>query len=121
LQDYITKAKEKDPLIEAVWKLRAITGYKSKKEEWEIENTTKWTSKHLHGQYQRQVSELTTMENAYRWMQESIGLKIETDALITAAQDQALDTKCHKAKILHITNDPTCRMCKERDETVATQ
>jgi len=44
LQEYISKAKEKNPLIEAVWKQQAITGYKSKNEEieeWEIENTTK--------------------------------------------------------------------------------
>ena len=52
-------------------------------------------------------------------MRESIGLKMETEALITAAQDQALDTECHKVKILHNTNDPKCRMCKEKDETVA--
>jgi len=30
LQEYIGKAKEKDPLIEAVWKHQAIKGYKSK-------------------------------------------------------------------------------------------
>jgi len=52
-------------------------------------------------------------------MQESTALKIETEALITPAQDQALDTKGHKAKMLHTTNDPKCRMCKEKDETVA--
>jgi len=52
-------------------------------------------------------------------MRESTGLKIETEALITAAQDQALDTKCHRAKILHTTNDAKCRMCKDKDETVA--
>jgi len=52
-------------------------------------------------------------------MQESTRLKIKTEAFITTAQDEALDTKCHKAKILHTTNDPKCRMCKEKDETVA--
>ena len=90
LQGYINKAKEKGPLIEAVWKHPSIKGYKSKKEEmevWETENTTKWTSIHLHGQYKRQVPEITSMENAYKWMRESTGLKIETEALITAAQD----------------------------------
>jgi len=50
------------------------------------------------------------MENAYRWMRENTGLKIETEALITAAQNQTLDTKCHKAKILHMTNDPKGRL-----------
>jgi len=39
-------------------------------------------------------------------MGKSTGLKVETEALITAAQDQALDTKCHKAKVLHLSNDP---------------
>ena len=52
-------------------------------------------------------------------MRECTGLKIETEALITATQDQALDNKCHKAKIPHTTNDPKCRMCKEKDETIA--
>jgi len=71
LQEYISKTKEKDLLIEAVWKHQAIKGYKSKKEEmdeWETENTTKWTSKQLHGQYKRQVPEITSMEKAYGWM-----------------------------------------------------
>jgi len=51
-------------------------------------------------------------------MRKSTGLKIETEAPITAALDQALD-KWHKAKILHTTNDPKCKMCKEKDEAVA--
>jgi len=59
------------------------------------------------------------MENAYKWMQESTGLKIETETLITAAQDHALNTKCHKVKYSTMINDPKCRMCKEKDETVA--
>jgi len=90
-------------------------------EEWEIENTTKWTSKQLHGEYKRQVQvpEITSLEIAYRWKQESTGLKIVTEALITTAQDQAPDTKCHKAKILHTTNNPKCSMCKDKDEAVA--
>jgi len=49
----------------------------------------------------RSLPEITSMENAYKWMQESTGLKIETETLTTAAQDHALNTKCHKAKILH--------------------
>jgi len=35
LQEYISKAEEKDPLKEAVWKHQAIKRYKSKKEEME--------------------------------------------------------------------------------------
>ena len=124
LREYISKAKEKDPLIETVWEHQAIKRYKSKKdemEEWETEITTKWTSKQLHGHYKRQVGlpEITSMENACRWMRETTGLKIETEALITAAQDQALDNKCLKVKILHTKNYPKCRLCKEKDDTIA--
>jgi len=35
LQEYISKAEEKDALKEAVWKHQAIKRYKSKKEEME--------------------------------------------------------------------------------------
>lgn len=37
-------------------------------------------------------------------------LKIETEALKTAAQDHALNTKYHKTKVPHTMNDPICRM-----------
>jgi len=53
------------------------------------------------------------MESAYRWMRESTGLKMKAEALITAAQDQALDTKCHKANTLYTTNDSNAG-CAER-------
>lgn len=59
----------------------------------------KWVTKPLHGQYRRQGPEVTTIENTYRWLKEGTGLKIETEALITAAQDQGLNTKYHQAKV----------------------
>ncbi|KAJ8018646.1 hypothetical protein HOLleu_43265 [Holothuria leucospilota] len=54
---------------------------------------------------------------AYKWLS-CTGLKIETEALITAAQDQALNTKSHQANIMKVTTDSKCRMCTETDETV---
>ncbi|KAJ8040969.1 hypothetical protein HOLleu_15434 [Holothuria leucospilota] len=77
-----------------------------------------WMQKPLHGQYPREVEEITKKEHAYRWTA-STGLKIETEALITAAQDQALNTKYHKTKILRVSTDPKCRMCKLSDETIS--
>ena len=108
-------------------------------EEWEIENTKNapvnsvdnltndcWvcvskypTTVTWTVQTASSLPEITSMENACRWMRESTGLKIETEALITAAQDQALDTNCHKVKILHSTNNLKRRMCKEKEEAVA--
>jgi len=62
-------------------------------EELETENTTKWTRKQLHGQYKRQVAYM----RSHQWRTPTY----------------------YKAKILNMTNDPKCRMCKEKDETVA--
>ena len=74
--------------------------------------------KPLHGQYVRQITETTSNEAAFRWLTET-GLKIETEALITAAQDQALPTKMVKAKIMRTSHDTKCRLCKEKEETVS--
>jgi len=66
----------------------AITEYKIEKEEMEeleTENPINRTSKRLD---------------------ESTGLEIETVALIIAVQDQALETKFHRSKILHTASDP---------------
>jgi hypothetical protein len=46
-------------------------------------------------------------------------LKRETESLIVAAQDQALRTNYRKTKIEKTSNDPKCRLCKEKDETVS--
>jgi hypothetical protein len=51
------------------------------------------------GQYAKQVDSVTDEEHAYKWMK-TTGLKIETEALITAAREQALNTKQHQACIL---------------------
>ena len=45
-------------------------------------------------------------------------MKIETEALITAAQDQALNTKAHATYITKTSADAKCRMCKSKDEIV---
>ena len=56
--------------------------------------------------------------NSNLWLQNS-NLKPPTEALITAAQDQALRTKWYNANILKTSKDPTCRKCGKFDETIA--
>ena len=46
-------------------------------------------------------------------------LKRETEALITAAQDQAIRTNCIKATIDKSQIDAKCRICRDRNETVS--
>ena len=121
LADYIW-SNTQEQLLKAVqqsglWKKPEQTTAEWKKQTLE-ETRNNWKHKPLHGQYIRQISETTNNEAAFRWLSET-GLKIETEALITAAQDQALPTKMTKAKIMKISHDTKCRLCKEKDETVS--
>ena len=46
-------------------------------------------------------------------------LKRETEALIVAAQDQAIHTNYVKASIDKSQADPKCRICKQGNETIS--
>jgi len=63
------------------------------------------------------VERLTKVECAYKWLRWSY-LKLETEALITAAQDQALRTNAYNANVLHCSTDPLCRLCHSFDGAV---
>lgn len=78
----------------------------------------KWLTKAMHGQFARLTDKQTTDSSAtYAWL---VGgrVKGETEALISAAQDQALRTKYHEVKILKTGQDSKCRICKIHDETI---
>ena len=60
---------------------------------------------------------LTMVECAYKWLRQSY-LKLETEALITAAQDQALHTNAYNANVFHCSGDPLCHLCHSFNETL---
>ena len=76
-----------------------------------------WHTKALHGMYHRQISEVADLGKSYQWL-EKAGLKDSTEALIMAAQEQALSTRSVEAGIYKTRQDPRCRLCKEHPETV---
>lgn len=76
-----------------------------------------WKDKPLHGMYHRQIEEVADIEKTYQWL-EKAGLKDSTEALIMAAQEQALNTRSIEAGVYHTRQDPRCRLCKEAPETV---
>ena len=76
-----------------------------------------WKDKPLHGMYHRQMKEVSDMEKTYQWM-EKAGLKDSTEALLMAAQEQALNTRAIEAGVYHTRPDPRCRRCREEPETV---
>ncbi|CAJ0940348.1 unnamed protein product [Ranitomeya imitator] len=51
-------------------------------------------------------------EKSYQWL-EKTGLRDSTEALIIAAQEQALSTRSIEAGIYHTRQDPRCKLCSE--------
>ena len=81
------------------------------------ENIQEWKEKPLYGQFARQGEEQRS-EETWTWLKEG-KLKRETEALIIAAQDQAIRTNYIKTMIDKSQNDPKCRICKQSNETIS--
>ena len=74
------------------------------------DNMRQWKGKALHGQFPHQVESLKTVECAYKRLSIT-GLKIETETLTCAAEDQAPSTNAAKFRTLNYPQDPSCRLC----------
>ena len=85
-----------------------------KKQQMEIREE-KWKTKKLHGKWYETQTQANTKTND--WMIKS-NLKPATESLITAAQDQALNTNWFNKNILHGDNDGMCRRCRVHQETI---
>ena len=70
----------------------------------------------LHGQFERETKELKT-EESWNWIKNG-DLKRETESLIMAAQEQALNTNAVKKNIYGIGDSDRCRRCGKEQETV---
>ena len=62
--------------------------------------------------------QLIREEDTFLWQSRG-DLKRESESEITAAQELALQTKCHTTKILQTETDSNCRLRQQFDETVA--
>ena len=75
----------------------------------------------MYGQLVREMPEEIDKDLSWKWLVQS-DLKVQTEATICAAQEQALRTNYAKNKIDKTSENPLCRMCGERgercDETV---
>ena len=88
----------------------------------EYKNRTKkkrkedWERKPMHGQFIRQTAELASTES-WQWLQRG-ELKIETEGMILAAQEQALRTRYIQRTIDGADISSKCRKCNNKEETI---
>ena len=77
----------------------------------------KWSEKRMHGQFIREITEKVDKEKTWQWLSKG-HLKAGTEALLFAAQEQAIRTKYMKCHIDKIGESPLCRMCGKKGESV---
>ena len=80
--------------------------------------TWKWREKAMYGKFPNYLDkDHVDVELSFEWMKYT-GLKGETEGLITAAQDQALNTRYYSKHITKQGTTDRCRMCHTQLETV---
>jgi hypothetical protein len=124
LRDYVDQKKD-DLLIAALKqsgqhlkKLATDNPAKEYAQSREQAKYASWEEKQLHGQYIRTLPEEVCREATFQWLTKG-RLKMGTEALVVAAQEQAINTRAHMRNILKLDVDGKCRMCGQYDETVA--
>ena len=113
LKLYVAKSEEK--LIKGVAQFEKLqesdlVGKKELKARNEQEGQEKWRGKKLHGQFARELSEATDKDKTWQWLSKA-DLKVGTEALICAAQEQSLRTNYVKYHIDKTVESPLCRLC----------
>jgi len=76
-----------------------------------------WQDKALHGQFLRQVSDVSCPKTQWAWLKFGKITK-EMKGLIFAAQEQALSTKAIQSNIYMLSTASNCRLCGVSDEIV---
>ena len=87
------------------------------KQERQNATLNRWKEKKMHGQFLRDMPETVDKDKIWEWTRKS-DLKIGTEALIFAAQEQALRTNYVKFNIDKSVDSPLCRLCSEKGETI---
>ena len=91
----------------------SLQDYKKRRKEEKVKN---WKEKALHREFVQQVSGVAGEESC-RWLRNGY-LKMETEGLIPAAQDQVFRTNSIEYSIDKTSETPLCRLCGESSETV---
>ena len=77
----------------------------------------KWNKKRMYGQFVREMPEKVDKKKTWHWLSRS-DLKISTEALLSAAQEQVIRINYVKHHIDRTSESPLYRLCGERGESV---
>ena len=77
----------------------------------------KWSEKRTHGQLIRETTEKIDKEKSWQWLSRG-DLKVGTEALLCAAQEQTIRTNYIKYHIDKTSDSPLCRLCGKKGESV---
>ena len=120
-EKYLTEAGTTDDITNdhgktAMWKAKQL---KLKyKDDFKKMVRDKWKEKAMHGKFSNYLDKAHVhVELSFEWMKHT-GLKGETEGLITATQDQALNTRYYSMHIIKHGTTDRCRMCHTQPETV---
>ena len=87
--------------------------FKNRKER---EKLSSWKEKKLHRQFAKDTDDIKTNES-FNWLCKG-EIKRETESLILAAQEQALNTNSVKSSIYHLQENDKCRLCGDVADNV---
>ena len=87
------------------------------KKQKEKELKEKWSEKQMHGQVIRETTEKVDKEKTWQWLSRG-DLKVGTEALLCAKQEQAIRTNYRKYHIDKTSESPLCRLCGKKGESV---
>ena len=76
----------------------------------------KWKEKQLYGRFKRLINDISH-QKTWTWLRKG-NLKIETESLIIAAQNNAIRTNHTKTRIDKTQQNSKCQLCSDRDETI---
>ena len=117
---YVGNSEEN--LIRGVWETETIntretiTSAEFKKQK-ARELKEKRSEKRMHGQFIRETTEKFDKEKTWQWLSRG-DLKVGTEALLCAAQEQAIRTNYMKYHLDKTSESPVCRLCVKKGESV---
>ena len=88
------------------------------KQRWMREKKELWKNKRMHGYFVREMPETTDEKQIWYWLRK-VDLKVETVAVLCAAQDHAILANYVKHKIDKTAKSPLRRMCVNKSETIS--